>query len=142
MWLDKLNALKKQSGMSTKAIAEKMHRSERTISRFLSGETRIGIDEAREMVIIMGGSLDDILRESDFKLPTPEIEALKGEICSLLKTIEEISSQNLDLQAENLHLKETVKTLEAEVDRLKLIIEHKDEIIYLHNYYNKIKPGN
>lgn len=142
MWLDKLNTLKKQSGMSTKYIAEKMHRSERTISRFLSGETRIGIDEAREMVIIMGGSLDEILHESDFKLPTPEIEALKGEVASLLKTIEEISSQKLDLQAENHHLKETVRNLETEVDRLKLIIEHKDEIIELHNHYNKIKQGN
>ena len=61
MWLDKIRDLKKQTGTTTKYISEKMHKSERTIARFFNGETDFGIDEVRQIVLLMGGSLDDIL---------------------------------------------------------------------------------
>ena len=126
MWLDKLKDLKKRSGMSTKTIAEKTNMSERTITRIFSGETYApGIDKLRDIVYAMGGSLDDILDESDFRVPTPEAQALKSTIN--------------DLTAENVRLKDEIVTLKVELDRLRLTLEHKEEIIALHNYYNKLK---
>ena len=126
MWLDKLKDLKKRSGMSTKTIAEKTNMSERTITRIFSGETYApGIDKLRDIVYAMGGSLDDILDESDFRVPTPEAQALKSTIN--------------DLTAENVRLKDENVRLQAELDRLRLTLEHKEEIIELHNYYNKLK---
>ena len=126
MWLDKLKDLKKRSGMSTKTIAEKTNMSERTITRIFSGETYApGIDKLRDIVYAMGGSLDDILDESDFRVPTPEAQALKSTIN--------------DLTAENVRLKDENVRLQAELDRLRLTLEHKEEIIALHNYYNKLK---
>ena len=126
MWLDKLKDLKKRSGMSAKQIAEKTNMPERTISRIFSGETYApGIDKLRDIVYAMGGSLDDILDESDFRVPTPEAQALKTTVN--------------DLTAENVRLKDENVTLKAEIDRLRLTLEHKEEIISLHNYYNKIK---
>lgn len=126
MWLDKLKDLKKRSGMSTKAIAEKANMSERTITRIFSGDTYApGIDKLRDIVYAMGGSLDDIFDESDFRVPTPEAQALKSTIN--------------DLTAENVRLKDENVRLQAELDRLRLTLEHKEEIIALHNYYNKLK---
>lgn len=134
MWLDKVRELKKKTGTTNKFLAEKMHRSERTIGRYFSGEAEMHIDDLRDMVTIMGGSLDDVLTESDFKLPTPEIEALRREIASL-------SSVESELRAELVMLKDKVCALEAENDRLRLTLAHKEEIISLHNYYNKLKSN-
>lgn len=134
MWLDKLRELRKTSGITNKFIAEKMHKSERTIGRYFTGEADIRIDDLRDLVSIMGGCLDDILNESDFKLPTPEIEALRREIATL-------SSLENELRAEVAMLKDKVCTLEAENDRLRLTLAHKEEIISLHNYYNKLKSN-
>lgn len=142
MWLDKLNELRKKSKLTNKYIAEKMHRSERTIARFFSGETRIGIDEAREMAAIMGGSLDDILDESDFKLPTPEIEALKLKVDALSKTIEEMTAKEVMLNAEKAILKEKIVSLTAEIDILRIKLEYEQKITSLHNHYNKFGSSN
>lgn len=136
MWLDKLKDLKKRSGMTTKAIAEKANMSERTVTRIFSGETYApGIDKLRDIVYAMGGSLDDVLDESDFHLPTPLAEALKTENTTLQNAVN-------DLTDENVRLKDEIATLKVELDRLHLILEHKEEIIALHNYYNKLKTNN
>lgn len=126
MWLDKLKDLKKRSGMTTKQIAEKAKMAERTVTRIFSGDTYApGIDKLRAIVYAMGGSLDDIFDESDFRVPTPEVQALKS-------TVNELTAENVCLKDEN-------ATLKSEIDRLRLILEHKEEIISLHNYYNKLK---
>lgn len=141
MWLDKLRELRKMSGKTNKYLAEQMHRSERTIGRFFSGEADLGIDELQKMVDLMGGSLEDILNESNFKLPTPEIEALKKENTSLTMTIEEMTAKETLINAEITVLKDKIVSLTAENDLLRLKLEHKEEIIALHNYYNKLKPN-
>ena len=133
MWLDKLKDLKKRSGMSAKQIAEKTNMPERTISRIFSGETYApGIDKLRDIVYAMGGSLDDILDESDFRVPTPEAQALKTTVN--------------DLTAENVRLKDENVALKAELDQLRIKLEHKEEIIKLqeeiirlHNTYTSPK---
>jgi regulator of replication initiation timing len=84
--------------------------------------------ELQTMVAYMGGSLDDILDGSDFKLPRPEIVALK-------KDIEVLSEENAILQAEIAVLKDKIVALDAENDRLRLTLEHKDDLLSLHKYY-------
>lgn len=139
MWLDKLKDLKKRSGMTTKQIAEKAKLPERTVTRIFSGETYApGIDKLRSIVYAMGGSLDDILDESDFHLPTPLAEALKIENTTLQNAVNDLTAENVRLKDENAFLK-------AELDRLRLTLAHKeeilslqDEIIRLHKTYG---PG-
>lgn len=131
MYLDKVRDLKKKTGLTNKYIAEKMHRSERTVARFFSGEKEIGIDELRELVSIMGGTLDEVLDESDFKLPTPEVEALKNEITSLSSTIDEMKLVESALRDELAILKDKIISLDAENDRLRLTLAHKEEIVSL-----------
>jgi transcriptional regulator with XRE-family HTH domain len=125
MWLDKLKNLKKQSGMTTKQIADKAKMAERTVTRIINGETYApGIDKLRDIVYAMGGSLDDILDEADFKLPTPEAQALKTENITLQNAVN-------DLTDENVRLKDETAALKAELDHLRLTLEHKEEILKL-----------
>ena len=136
MWLDNLKELKKAKGMSSKQIAEKTNLPERTVVRIFSGDTdNPYVDTLRRIVAVLDGSLDDLFAESKIVVANTDFIALQAEYDKL---VNEASM----LQAENVMLKDKVVTLEAENDRLRLTIAHKEEIISLHNYYNKLKVGN
>lgn len=137
MWLEKLNAMKKATNTRTKTLAEVMHLSERTIARMLSGETSIDIDQAKEMVSIMGGSLEEIFDGSDFKIPHPDTDALQKEIESLKEEIEVLKLAEAAARAEAAAFKEKAAGLDAENDRLRIELKHKDEIITIHTFYMK-----
>ena len=133
MWLDNLKDLKKQSGMSAKQIAEKTNLPERTVSRIFSGDTENPyMDTLRRIVDVLGGSLDDIFVESKVRVANTDLITLQAEY-------DKLAAETSDLRAENVTLKDKVVTLEVELDRLRLTLEHKEEIISLHNYYNKLK---
>ena len=132
MWLDKLKDLKKRSGMTTKQIAEKAKQPERTVTRILNGETYApGIDKLRPRVYAMGGSLDDIFDESDFRVPTPEAQTLKS-------TVSELTDENVRLKDENVHLKAEIAELRLKLAHKEEIISLQDEIIRLHKAFNPI----
>ena len=126
MWLDNLKDLKKKTGMSVKQIAEETNLPERTVTRIFSGDTdNPYVDTLRRIVAVLGGSLDDIFAECKTVVADTNLIALQSDY-------DKIASENVTL-------KDKVVTLEAEIDRLRLTLEHKEEIIALHNYYNKIK---
>ena len=133
MWLDNLKELKKQTGMSAKQIAEKTNLPERTVARIFSGDTdNPYADTLHRIVSVLGGSLDCILADSKAVVGTADLSALQAEVDKL----------NAELQiasAENAVLKEKVNAMQAENDLLRLKLEHKEEIIAIHNYYNKLK---
>lgn len=126
MWLDNLKELKKKTGMSSKQIADMTNLPERTVNRIFSGDTdNPYVDTLRRIVAVLGGSLDDIFTECKTVVANTSLIALQADYDKIA--------------AENVTLKDKVVTLEAELDRLRLTLEHKEEIIALHNYYNKIK---
>ena len=136
MWLDNLKELKKKAGMSAKQIAEKTNLPERTVSRIFSGDTANPLtDTLRRIVAVLGGSLDDLFAESKTVIANTDLIALQAEY-------DKLSAELANLQAENVSLKDKNVALEAELDRLRLTLAHKEEIIALHNYYNKLKMGN
>lgn len=136
MWLDNLKDLKKQAGMSAKQIAEKTNLPERTVSRIFSGDTANPLmDTLRRIVAVLGGSLDDIFAESKVRVTNTDLVTLQAEY-------DKLAAEASDLRAENVSLKDKNATLEVELDRLRLTLEHKEEIIALHNYYNKLKSNN
>ena len=128
MWLEKLKELKKETGMSTKQIAEKGNMSEKTVARVFSGDTdRPYMDTLYDIVTALGGSLDDIFSESKVRLASEELITVQDEVTRLT--------------AENSILKDKVCTLTAENDILKMQLAHKDELLALHNYYRTIIGG-
>ena len=135
MWLEKLKELKKETGMSVKQIAEKQNMSEKTVARIFSGETdRPYMDTLHEIVTALGGSLDDLFAEGNARLANEELISVQNEVVRL-------TAENDLLSAENAILKDKVNTLTTESDVLRMKLEHKDELLSLHNYYRAIING-
>jgi transcriptional regulator with XRE-family HTH domain len=136
MWLDNLKELKKKTGMSAKQIAEKTSLPERTVARILSGDTdNPYVDTLHRIVTVLGGSLDDILADTKVVVATESLVEVK-------ENANVIEAERDLITAENAILKDKVAALTAENDMLKMQLKHKEEIISLHNYYNKLKPSN
>jgi transcriptional regulator with XRE-family HTH domain len=143
MWLDNLKELKKKTGMTAKQIAEKTNLPERTVSRIFSGDTdNPYVDTLRRIVAVLGGSLDDLFAESKIIVGDQNLIALQEEVNRLTVEIERLNTEISLLNTENNILKDKNVTLSAEIDLLRLKLEHKEEIITLHNYYNKLKSNN
>ena len=133
MWLDRLKELKKEKNVSTKWIAEATNLPERTVNRIFSGDTpNPYADTLHRIVSVLGGSLDSILADSKMVVGDSNLSTLQTEV-------DRLTGEMAILNAENAVLKDKVSSLTAENDLLRLKLEHKDEIIALHNYYNKMK---
>ena len=132
MWLEKLREAKGKSGMSVKQIAEKSQISEKTVARiFAGGVSRPYLDTLGDIATVLGSSLEEIFSETHAQLAT-------GDHASLHDEVDRLTAEKGILAAENTMLKEKVSVLTAEIDLLRVKLEHKEEIIALHNYYNSI----
>lgn len=135
MWLDNLKELKKQTNLSSKQIASMTNLPERTVSRIFSGDTdNPYVDTIYRIVSFLGGSLDDIFAEGSAVVGNKNLKDLQDEL-DLLKAERDV------LVAEAAITKDKISALSAENDLLKMQIKFKDEIISLHNYYNKLKSS-
>lgn len=133
MWLDNLKELKKLKGMSVKQISDKTNLPERTVNRIFSGDTdNPYVDTLHRIVTVLDGSLDDILADTKVVVATESLVEIK-------ENANVIEAERDLITAENAILKDKVATLTAENDMLKMQLKHKEEIIALHNYYNKLK---
>lgn len=136
MWLDNLKELKKSKGVTAKQIAEQTKLPERTVNRILAGETdHPRVDTLHLIVTALGGSLNDIFADTNVVVATETLVEVK-------ETAEVIEAE-LDLvSVENEMLKAKVAAMTTEIELLKKELQHKEEIIALHNYYNKLIPNN
>jgi transcriptional regulator with XRE-family HTH domain len=136
MWLDNIKELKKSKGMSTKQIADATKLPERTVTRIFSGDTdNPYVDTLHRIVTVLGGSLDDILADT-------KVVVGDANLVTLQESVDVVTAERDLITAENAILKDKVATLTAENDMLKMQLKHKEEIIALHNYYNKLIPNN
>lgn len=133
MWLDRLIELKKQTGMSNKQIAELTFSSEKTIHRIFCGENdNPYIDTLDRIAKALGSSLDYIFSDTKVVIGEQNLATTQEDLA--------VTSAERDLVvAENAVLKEKVAALTAENSLLSLQLKHKEEIIAIHNYYNKLK---
>ena len=136
MWLDNLKELKKEKGMTSKQIADETNLPERTVTRIFSGDTdNPYVDTLHRIVTVLGGSLDSILADTKVVVGNTNLITLQADI-------DKLNADLTMLSAENSMLKDKVTNLTAENEILRMKLEHKEEIISLHNYYNKLKPSN
>lgn len=135
MWLDNIKNLKKLKNMSVKQIAEGTNLPERTVTRIFSGDTNNPyVDTLHRIVTFLGGSLDDILADT-------KVVVGDESLATLQENVDTVTAERDLIITENNILKDKVAALSAENELLKMQIMHKDEIIALHNYYNKLKPN-
>lgn len=136
MWLDNLKDLKKAKGMTSKQIADATKIPESTIKRIFSGDTTDPyVTTVHRIVVALGGSLDHILADTNAVLSTESLAAVK-------ENANVVEAERDLITAENAILKDKVAALTAENEMLKMQLKHKEEIIAIHNYYNKLRQDN
>lgn len=134
MWLQNLKELKKKSGLSTKQIAERANFPERTVSRIFSGETEHPrIDTLHTIVTILGGTLNDIFADTNVVVATDKLVEVK-------EVVDVVEAERDLIIAENEMLKAKTAAQDIEIQLLKKELQHKEELLALHNYY--IAMGN
>ena len=131
MWLDKLKELRKEKGNPPfKKIAEETNLPERTIARIFSGDTNNPYVSTLDLIVkALGGSLDEVFTDTKVVVGNEKMVDLQA-------TIDIVNAEKDILVSENNLLKDKVVNLTAEIDLLKKELEHKEEIINLHNFYN------
>jgi hypothetical protein len=83
------------------------------------------------IVNFLGGSFDEVFAESKAVVADSSIKEIKEEV--------DVVTAEKDLtDTKNKMLEEKVAALTLEVELLKKELLHKDELLALHNYYNKI----
>lgn len=135
MWLENLKELKKKSGMTSKQIAEMTHLPERTVVRIFSGETEHPYADTLDRIVkVFNCDLGDIFSDTEVIVGTPELVEIK-ETASIVEAERDL------IVTENEMLKAKNAALTTEIELLKREIQHKDELIALHNYYKSIIGG-
>ena len=135
MWLENLQELKKKTGMTVKQIAEKTSLPERTINRILSGETDHPYADTLDIIVkALGYDLGDIFADTKVVVATDELVEIKenAEVVEAEKEVIEIKNDMLEAK---------IAAMTMEIELLKKEIQHKDELLALHNYYKSVISG-
>ena len=135
MWLDNLKELKKRTGMSAKQIADKTNLPERTISRILAGETDHPYADTLDLIVkALGYDLGDIFADTKVIVATDDLVEIK-------ENVDIVEAEHDRILVENEMLKTKNSALTMEIELLKKELQHKEELLALHNYYNKLKQN-
>lgn len=135
MWLDNLKELKKSSGMTLEQIAEKSKVPESTVKRIFSGKNEPSASTLFRVVHAIGGSLDDILSDTSAVIAPAELVEIK-EVAEVVEAERDVAL------VQNEMLETKIKALEMELALLKKDLQHKDELLAVHNYYISLSKNN
>lgn len=137
MWNERIIEAKKAQNITTKIMSERTHGHlpERTITRILSGETpNPRIDTIIELGAAVGLTPQELFADTNIVAATKSIV----EIQENANVVE--AERDLTI-AENEMLKAKVAALTTEIELLKKELQHKDELLALHNYYKSVISG-
>ena len=128
MWLENLKELKKAKGMTTKQISDASKIPESTIKRILAGDSEPLASTLHRIVMVLGGSLDYILADTNVVLSPQTIVEVK-------ESAEVVEAQRDLIAVENAMLKSKVTAMTTEIELLKKELSHKEELLAVHNFY-------
>ena len=135
MWVNNVQELKNKSGMTIRQIAEKSQIPEGTVKRIIAGENEPSAFNLFRVVKAMGGSLDDILADTNAIIAPPSLVEIK-------ENVEVVEAEKEVVDSKNAMLETKVSALEMEIALLKKEIQHKDELLAVHNYYISLNKNN
>ena len=138
MFRERITEEKKRLNLSTRTMSDtsRLQLPEETIRRVLSGKTADpGISTVLDLAETVG--------LKPYELFMDETLAAEFKVFLDLKSrSEETEVERIRIVAENESLKATNAGLVDRIRVLEMMLEHKEEIIALHNHYNKLKSGN
>jgi transcriptional regulator with XRE-family HTH domain len=136
MWLERIIEEKKSQNITTKTMAIRANLPEDTIARILSGKTR---DPRLETVMRLGASVGlsawEIFAESGVFVGEQNLAELQGELDSTKTAFEALKAEFTSISEEAADLRIKNAALLAENNILQMKLDHKDELLALHNYY-------
>lgn len=135
MWLDNLKELKKKKGMSNKQIAEKTRLPERTINRIFAGESDHPYADTLDLIAkALDCDLGDIFADTGAIIANADLIEIK-------ETVDVVEAERDLTLVENDMLKTKIAALTTENELLKKELQHKDELLAIHNYYKSVISG-
>lgn len=135
MWLENLRDLKKKTGLTVKQIADKTFLPERTINRIFSGETDHPYADTLDIIVkALGYDLGDIFADT-------KVVVASAELADIKECVEVVEAERDLTIVENEMLKSKNAALTTEIELLKKELQHKDELLALHNYYKSVMSG-
>ena len=135
MWLENLQELKKKTGITVKQIAEKTSLPERTINRILSGETDHPYADTLDIIVkSLGYDLGDIFADTKVVVATDDLVEIK-------ENVDIVEAERDLILVENDMLKTKNAALTTENELLRKEIQHKNELLAIHNYYKSVISG-
>ncbi len=121
--------------MSNKQIADKTNLPERTVNRIFSGDTDHPYADTLDIIVkALDGDLGDIFADTKVIVATDELVSIK-------ENVDVVEAERDLTLVENEMLKAKNAALTTEIELLKKELQHKDEIIALHNYYKSLLSG-
>lgn len=139
MWREQIIEAKKAKNITTKMMAEKVRLPEQTITRILSGKTETPrIDTVLDLGAAVGLTPRELFSETTSVLGDENFVVLQGKLDEATVALSALQIEFASLSAENTDLKVKNVSLQAENDLLRIKLEHKEEIIALHNFYNSV----
>ena len=137
MWREKIIEAKKAKNITPKMMSEKVRLPEQTITRILSGKTATPrIDTVLDLGASVGLSPTELFSETTAVLSDKNLTLLQEELDKANAALSALQAEFTSLSEETTELKVKNVTLQAENDMLKMKLEHKEEIIRLHDRYN------
>lgn len=122
--------------MSSKQIAEVTKLPERTVNRIFSGDTdNPYVDTLHRIVTALGGSLDDILADTKVVVASETLVEVKETLEEVKGTANVMEAERDLIKVENERLKVENANMATELQLLKKELQHKEELLALHNYY-------
>jgi transcriptional regulator with XRE-family HTH domain len=139
MWREQIIEAKKAKNITTKMMSEKVRLPEQTIARILSGKTATPrIDTVLDLGAAVGLTPRELFSDTTSVLGDENLVVLQGKLDEANVALSALQTEFASLSAENTDLKVKNVSLQAENDLLRIKLEHKEEIISLHNYYNSM----
>ena len=138
MFRDRILEEKKRLNLSTRTMSDTshLHLPEETIGRVLSGKTSDpGVGTVLDIAETVGLKPYEVFMDATLAAEFKTFLELKSRS-------EETEAERIRIIAENENLKSTNAGLVDRIRVLEMKLEHKEELLALHNYYNKIKPNN
>lgn len=138
MWLDNLKRIKQEKNLSTPQLATLSGLPEKTITRILRGATANPyLDTLDRLCIALECSLGDLLADTGAVIGNASLTKLQADLDETTAEKEAITAERDLAVAEINVLKEKINALTSENELLKLKLLHKEELLAVHNFYNK-----
>lgn len=137
-WLDNLKRIKQEKNLTTPQLASLSGLPEKTITRILKGTTMNPyLDTLDRLAVALGCSLGDLLADTGVVIGSSTLPALQTKLDEITAEKEAITAERNLAVAEINVLKEKINALTSENELLKLKLLHKEELLAVHNFYNK-----